>query len=88
MATLICSGISIVLLFTSMIFSSMAAQDARKGKTSSAQKWSTWSAVVSGLAIAVMVIILIVHLNSSRLAKGASGLFGRAQAGLNPYIVS
>lgn len=61
--------IAIVLLFTAMVFSTMAAVDARKSDEKcrkNCHQFSTWSALITGLSVAVIVVTLIVYMYSSR----------------------
>ena len=60
--------ITIVLLFTSMVLSAMASSDAKKGAAECKEgcsKYAMWSALVSGISVAVVVIVLIVYVYST-----------------------
>nr|QBK86363.1 MAG: hypothetical protein LCMAC102_01580 [Marseillevirus LCMAC102] len=61
--------VTIVLLFTSMVLSAMASSDATKGGTEceeGCRKYSMWSALVTGIAVAAIVVILIVYIYTTR----------------------
>jgi hypothetical protein len=70
-AVIICLSIAIMLLFVTMVLSSMSASDVKKGSMDSAHKYAMWSAVVSGLAVFLLVIALIIYINSSRIVSAA-----------------
>lgn len=74
--------LAIILLFTAMVLSAMAASDAKKSAADCKEgcsKYSTWSAVVSGISVAVILVALIVYIASSRkdIAKSISDRAGR-----------
>ena len=82
--------LAIILLFTSMVLSAMAASDAKKSAADckdGCSKYSTWSAVVSGISVAVILVVLIIYIVSSRkdIAKAAQGKLGQAHAALGNY---
>ena len=85
-AVIISASICVALLFISMVLSSMAASDAKKNNLRDAHKWSTWAAVVNVITIAVVVIMVVLHLNSGRIAKGAYNALGGAQRQINPFM--
>ena len=61
--------IAIILLFVSMVLSAMAASEASKGSDkckANCHKYSMWSALVSGIAVAVIVVALIIYIYTSR----------------------
>ena len=61
--------LAIILLFTAMVLSAMAASDAKKSAADCKEgcsKYATWSAVVSGISVAVILVALIVYIVSSR----------------------
>ena len=61
--------VTIVLLFTAMVLSAMASADATKSAADcqeGCRKYSTWSALVTGVAVAVIVIVLIFYIYSTR----------------------
>jgi NADH:ubiquinone oxidoreductase subunit 5 (subunit L)/multisubunit Na+/H+ antiporter MnhA subunit len=61
--------ITIVLLFTAMVLSAMASNDAQKGGTDCKEgchKYSMWSALVTGIAVATIVVVLVIYIYSSR----------------------
>lgn len=73
--------ITIILLFTAMVLSAMAASEARKGSDQCKQnchKYAMWNAIVCGLAVAAIVVIMIIYIYTSRhtIAK-KSGAFLR-----------
>lgn len=51
--------ISLLMLFVSMIFSAMAAGEAKKNNITLAYKYSWWSAVASGVSTAVVVMLFL-----------------------------
>jgi len=58
---------SVVLLFISMVLSAMSAAAAGRNDVKSAHKYATASAVVDGLAVLVLVVIMIIYINQSRI---------------------
>jgi hypothetical protein len=67
--------ISILILFVSMILSAKSASDINKGMNTQAHKMATWSAVVSGLAVLLLVVALIYYLYSNKSnMRGALGM--------------
>lgn len=93
-AVIVCLVISMILLFISMVLSAMSASAAEKGDTSTARKYSLYSAVVSGLSVVLLVVILVMYLNSERIVTSTHAALGQiaagAQAGqgaLQPYVV-
>jgi hypothetical protein len=52
---------AVVLLFVSMVLSSMSSSNANKGDMDQAKKYSTASAVVTGIATFGIVVALGVH---------------------------
>lgn len=61
--------VAVILLFASMVLSAMASNDARKGSQQCKEdchKYSMWSALVSGIAVAMIVVILIIYIYTSR----------------------
>lgn len=72
--------ITITLLFVSMILSSMAAVDAYKKNSDNARNYAMGSSLVTGISVAIIAIILVIYIYSSRhqIAKGAVGYLGQA----------
>jgi NADH:ubiquinone oxidoreductase subunit 5 (subunit L)/multisubunit Na+/H+ antiporter MnhA subunit len=69
--------ISIILLFTAMVLSAMAASEARKGSDQCKQnchKYAMWNAIVCGIAVAIIVVIMIIYIYTTRhtIAKKSS----------------
>lgn len=61
--------VSIVLLFTAMVLSAMASSDAQKGGDTckkGCHKYSMWSALVTGIAVAVIGIVMVYYIYSSK----------------------
>lgn len=61
--------IAIVLLFTTMVLSAIASDKAKKDKKDGQKqcyKYSMWAALVTGIAVGVMAVILIVYIYSSK----------------------
>jgi hypothetical protein len=93
--------VAVVLLFTAMVLSAMAAQAAGKdpsncptgenGKpdecTQECHKYSMWSALVTGLAVGAIIVIIIVYIYSSRkeMAGHAAGQAAALQSFLGQY---
>jgi hypothetical protein len=77
--------VSMILLFVSMVLAAMASSDAQKKNLQDAQKYSMWSAVVSGLSIALLIVVLIMYIYSERLATHAYSALERVQGSLRPY---
>ena len=75
---------TIILLFVAMVFSAMAATDAKKGADTckkNCNKYSMWSALVTGLSVALIFVSLIIYIYVSRdhitkYFKGSSGTGG------------
>jgi NADH:ubiquinone oxidoreductase subunit 5 (subunit L)/multisubunit Na+/H+ antiporter MnhA subunit len=68
-------ALSVALLFTAMVLSSMAASAAGGSADDCKEdchKYSMWSALVTGLAVGVIVVIMIVYIYSSRKEIAAS----------------
>ena len=64
--------VAIILLFVSMVTSAMAANEAHKNKSrcvSECHKYSMFSALISGISVAVMIVILTVYIYSSVIGK-------------------
>lgn len=53
---------SIVMLFASLVFSALAADEAKKGNTGKSYHYSLWSSLISGLSVVVTVAGLIIYL--------------------------
>lgn len=52
-----------------MVVSAMASSDAKKGCDEckeNCDKYSMWSALITGIAVAVIIVVLIVYIYSSR----------------------
>ncbi len=82
--------ITIALLFFGMVLSAVSANEARKGGTScrdGSYKYSTWTAVISGISAGLMAIILIIYIFTSRhkIAAGVGRHFGNANDVLGQY---
>lgn len=69
--------ISMVLLFVSMVLSAVSNSDIKKQNLQSASKYSLWSAVVSGLSIALLVIVLFLYVYGGKAAGFASQQLGK-----------
>lgn len=65
--------VTIVLLFVAMVLSAMASVDADKKHMCkvSCKKYATWSALVTGIAVAIITIVMIVYIYSTRKHKKA-----------------
>ena len=50
-----------------MVLSAMSATAAGKGDTGNAHKYATASAVVSGLAVLVLIVVMIIYINQARI---------------------
>lgn len=82
--------VTIALLFTAMVLSAMASSDATKGTDSckkNCHKYSMWSALVTGIAVACIVVILIIYIYTSRkdIASSVHGQLGDWQSQLGAY---
>jgi hypothetical protein len=71
--------ISIILLFVSMVLSAIASSAAQKNNITDAHKYSMWSAIVSGLSIALLVIVLVLYLNSGAIISGVQSKLSQYQ---------
>lgn len=91
--------ITIILLFSSMVLASMASVDAQKGGEScdkGAHKYSMWAAIVTGIATAIITVVLVVYVYTTRshIAAAAQKHVGKLQgalggiAGTPPYSVN
>lgn len=63
--------ITIILLFSAMVLSAMASADAKRSVADCQEgcsKWAMWSALITGLAVAIIVAILIIYIVTSRKA--------------------
>lgn len=58
---------SVVLLFVSMVLSAMSAAAAGRSDSKNAHKYATAAAVVDGLAVLVLVVVMIIYINQSRI---------------------
>ncbi len=58
---------AIVLLFVSMVLSAMSAAATGRGDKDDAHKYSTAAAVVCGLSVLVLVVVMIIYINQSRV---------------------
>lgn len=79
--------VSVMLLFTAMVLSAMASSDAGKSCDDCKEgchKYSMWSALVTGLAVGVIVIVMIVYIYSSR--KQIAGHAQQQAAALHGYM--
>lgn len=80
-------AVSVALLFTAMVLSAMASSDANKGCDDCKEgchKYSMWSALVTGLAVGVIVIIMIMYIYSSR--KQIAGHAQQQAAAIHGYL--
>lgn len=82
--------ITMLLLFVAMVLAAISASNAEKGKkdpnaADTAWKYAMITAVVCGISVAVLIVILILYINSSRIATAAHGALGRAQERIYPY---
>ncbi len=67
--------VSILILFISMVLSAKSASDINKNMNQQAHKMATWSAVVSGIAVLLLIIGLVYYLYSNRSGlRSAIGL--------------
>lgn len=93
----------IFVLFISMIFNSISAADVNDSSCSSeerarnAHKWATWSAVINGLGVAVLVIVVAIYLwakgsdilsEVTAYRKGTGGVVGAHNALLIVLLVA
>lgn len=82
--------IAILLLFTSMVLSAMAASDATKGG-STCQKnchtYAMWAAIVNGISVLLIFIAMVMYLTRRQIAYGAqragAAAYQYAQSGLS-----
>lgn len=61
--------ITIILLFTAMVLSAMASADAKRSVADCQEgcsKWAMWSALVTGLAVAIIGVVLVMYIYISR----------------------
>ena len=69
---------TIILLFVAMVFSAMAATDAKKGADTckkNCNKYSMWAALVAGLSVALIFVSLIIYIYvSSKGSKEANAI--------------
>jgi mannose/fructose/N-acetylgalactosamine-specific phosphotransferase system component IIC len=79
-------SLSIVVLFTTMVLSSIAASEAKRGNTASAQKYSMWSAITSGIVVFLVVVVLFLYLNSEKIVAGTHSVLGAAQGAVGRYL--
>jgi len=82
--------ITIILLFVSMVLAAMASNEAQKGTTKCKEgchKYAMWSALVSGLAVALIVISLIIYIYTTRhhVAEAAAQMLQQHGAKLGKY---
>ena len=89
-ALIIFMVLTIILLFVSMVLSAMASNEARKGSQKCKEdchKYSMWSALVSGLSVAMIVIALIIYIYTSRhhVAQAAAEMLQKHGAKLGKY---
>ena len=61
-------ALSIALLFTSMVLSSMSASAIKQGDLMSAHKYATWSAVVCGLSVLLLIAVMVIYINRGSVA--------------------
>ena len=64
-----------------MVLSAMASSAAKKGDTSTAEKYSMYAAVVSGLSVVLLIVILVLYLNSERIVTSTHAALGQIAAG-------
>lgn len=77
--------LSMILLFSSMILSSMASSEIQKRNYLNAQKYATWSSVVSGISVGLLVVVLIVYISSERIVSSVHSALGSAHSALGKY---
>lgn len=82
--------LAIILLFVNMILSSMAAGNAQKSRdlcVKNCYKYSTWSAVISGICLAILLVVTGGYIYSSRktIASKASGKMTSIGGKLSKY---
>lgn len=81
--------VSVILLFISMVLSAMAAMDAKKSAEDCKEgchKYSMWSALVTGLSVALIVVVMAIYIYTSE--KKVREEVNKHIAALHGYAVS
>lgn len=78
--------VSLLILFLSMIFSSMSAGQADKNNTAKAKKYATWSALTSGVSIVLIIVLLAVYLHRESIMSSMSAMANKAAGYTQPYL--
>lgn len=70
--------VAMILLFISMVLSAIAADNISNKNYDTGRKYSMISAVVSGVSVAILIVVLILYLNSGKIVT-------HVRQGLQPY---
>lgn len=76
--------VAIVLLFTSMVLSSMASTASEGCPNENAHKYSMWSAVVTGIAALIIGVFLYLYVNREPILSGLGGALKSVGSALKP----
>lgn len=69
-----------------MVFSAMSASDAEKKNTKDAHKWAMTSAVISGVAVLILIISLFVTIYyGSQISAATTKVLGGVHRMTSPY---
>lgn len=84
MSLIVMMVVAIVLLFTSMVLSSMASTASEGCPDENAHKYSMWSAIVTGVAALIIGVSLYLYINREPILSGLGGALKSAGSSLKP----
>jgi hypothetical protein len=76
--------ITMLFLFIAMVMSAIGADNVTKKEYDVAWKYSMISAVMCGIAVAILIVVLIIYVNSEKISTSVHGALGRAQSRFAP----